>query len=189
MAFLYIGAGWDAYPLSFGPIVAEHEVFIYVDALPESNYYAKDCNGFKDSNSEASMVAAMLGELKEGAKHQADVEKVAPGTYVFTFADGKRLWYFMNTKDTKMALRPELSQWLPRVSTLYLCGYAPNQSIYVQLPNLRRIFGTIACMEEVPAQHSGKLMPPLLEPISLEIQGRHKQYLVWGCEQPEFVSL
>ena len=185
MAFLYVGAGWDTYPLSFGPIVNDHEVFVYVDGLPGSKYYDKECNGYKDSHCEAVMVAAMLRELEEDTDEVVIVEKVAEATYVFTFADNKKLWYFMNTKDTEIALKPQLAQLLPRVSTLYLCGYAPDQSIYGHLPGLRRIYGTTLCMEYVPALYSDKLMPPILEPI--EKPDGYREYLVWGGEVPEFV--
>jgi hypothetical protein len=168
MAFLYIGAGWDTYPLKFPSLRSDHTRLILVDALPRYSHYLPENPGWKDSHSEAAFISAITRSLTRDWTAPATVTQ-DHDHLLFTFPGPSRadagpceLSYFMNTKDTEMEAHDGLRQLLPEVTTLFIKGYLPAPEAYDMLPNLRRIYADAYICGDLPLEHRGKVMPPML---------------------------
>lgn len=133
---LYIGPCFDIVPVQ--NFSYKHKIFIYVDSLPESNYYP--LYSTKD---------LLIGQITNSLKRENALESfsiIGNVAYILT-TGGNRIIYFMNTSDVLMENNTILNEYLKQVDTLYISGYSPK--ITTELPNLKNIISTNICIEDI----------------------------------------
>lgn len=162
-ALLYIGAGWDAGPLTFPAMRAAYTSFVFVDALPSVPHYTLGQVGYPKCDTEEALMASVTRAVARAmGADPGPPTRVSTNHYLFALP-GLPLHYFTNTRDTAMASEPALAALLPQVTTLFCRGYSPAAAAYDALPNLRGVLAPLFILSSVPASHSDKLLPPLAE--------------------------
>ena len=143
---LYVGAGWDTYPLTVPALRAAHTHMVYVDGQPASGYYSQHVTTIDD----------LLRRLvKDGGKYcfaagaDAVFMQAADASWQAPLKDGCTLKYFVNTLDTQIAHHAGLSALLPLVTTLFMAGYGPRRGLEALLPSLERVYLTTGCDNEL----------------------------------------
>ena len=154
--FLYIGAGWDTFPLVFPALRRDHTHFIYVDSLPQLQHYQPHQLGWHCSQSTSALVSAVTQSLTRD--WVAPIVVTVDEKYATFLCDGLLLHYFMNTQDTAMTAS----------------GFTPAPSVYDCLPALSKIYRTND-FSEIPSSQKSKIMPPL---VSLGYSEENGCYLV-----------
>lgn len=121
---LYIGSASDPHPI-YKKLADE---YIYVDGLPNSNYFEKDCHGYKLYGDMRCMTNSLNYRFGEFSQVKDDVLRFVK--YPLT--------YYINTEwpDDYDTIKHELSD----VTDLYLHGFIPDGSIYDHLPSLQRVW-------------------------------------------------
>jgi len=142
MSLLYIGAFTDAFPiLRYG---SEFKTFIYVDGLPKSNYFPKECHGYKTGKDLESMMSALIEELGDSYDKHAYKEDVVK---IYT-KGGQEILYHYNVIDKDIGQTNGLKDILDGVTCLVLKGFSPK--IDFELPNLKKIYLTENCQDDYP---------------------------------------
>lgn len=147
---MYIGAGWDAYPLTQHSIRTDHDLIVYVDALPSTPHYTQLQAGYPHAASEESVIAALTADGGSQVFAGAPVKSAAGSVWSIPLLDCTTLKYFFNTRDDEMTKHPALTELLPHVTTLWVQGYSPGIQVFEQLPNLTTVFATELCADYLP---------------------------------------
>lgn len=132
---LYIGACNDIVPLKHLSFI--HKTFLYVDGLPDSNYYPK-------YSTKECLINSIVDKLKinNAFKSFTINDNIA---YINTTSDIS-IVYFMNTLDINLLDNEEFkTKYLQKIDTIYMSGYSPNIQLN-SFPNLKTIFSTYLCL-------------------------------------------
>lgn len=136
---LYVGALYDAYPLTLPPIRKSHDCIVFTDALPASGAY-------KSLTSERQILDILL---EEGGRYGITSEfSINPedGSYECSLKDGCTFKYFFNTCDIDTTKIP--ADLLARVTTLWMHGYELPEEDIAKLPALNMVYSGLATIGE-----------------------------------------
>lgn len=160
---LYVGAGWDAFPITIKHIREDHDIILYVDALPSTPHYSEGQRGYLPSLSKQMIIGQLISEGGFDATIGAPV--YTPTHVQIPLKDNVMLNYFFNTKDIDLNQNAEISGLLPSVVTMWQAGFSPDQSVYEMLPNLETIYSTQLCAYNIPvsSQHKIEIVPDIIE--------------------------
>lgn len=136
---LYIGAFLDMWPIIRYSMWVRH--FIYVDGLPDSGYFEPEHHGYKFCKDLDTMIAAVSNCVPGGC---LSVTKKATGVYDFQLNNGIVLTYIFNTLTDTLH---KFADTLAPVTSMYICGYAPESFDFTLVQNLRTAFSTSSCLE------------------------------------------
>lgn len=147
---LYVGSGWDAYPLTLEYIRKNHDMILYIDALPTTPHYTEGQCGYPKALSIDTICDALI---EEGGYLAIEGEPIKSSNHVsFSLKNDCTLQYFFNTKDIDINKSEEITKLLPYVETMWVMGYSPKPSVYNLLPNLDTIYSTGICSYNIPAR-------------------------------------
>src|ERR1043165_2914689 len=118
---LYIGACEDLSPLT--RFAHAHKEFIYVDGLPKSKYFPKECHGGRYDSVEVIRDTMVWKLKREGA---FDRYEMLDDHFIIWTSSGAKITYFYNTKDVEMTKNKTLKALLPQVTALYMQGFFPT---------------------------------------------------------------
>lgn len=136
---LYIGALTDLRPVV--RFAHAHKKFIYVDGLPDSNYFTENQHGFRRASSVKAIRDAMIIQLKRERAFKS--WKDGDDHFVIETIGGQTIRYFYNTKDSDIAGKASIQPYLSEVTALYISGFFPK--IDYKLPKLSTIIHTPYC--------------------------------------------
>ena len=143
---LYIGAGWDAYPLTVPALRTAHTHMVYADGIPGS--------GYAPVSTMADVFANLMqrggGQYGFAAGDAATFVEAADGSWEAPLKDGCYFKYFPNTLDTQLEQHAGVHALLPHVATLFIAGYySPRAGTEALLPALERVYVT-GCADRDP---------------------------------------
>lgn len=145
---LYIGSGWDAYPLTLEFIRKNHDMILYIDALPTTPHFTEGQYGYPKALSIDTICDALI---EEGGYQAIEGEPIKSTSHVsFSLKNDCILKYYFNTKDVDINKSEEIVKLLPCVETMWVTGYSPKSSVYDWLPNLDTIYSTAICSYNIP---------------------------------------
>jgi len=136
---LYIGALYDAYPLTLPEIRQSHSTIIFTDAMPGNGYY-------KNIKTEAEILQILREEGGNLAITSEFYQNPQDGSWECTLKDDCKLKYFFNVVDLDPSRLPEVL--LSSVKTLWIHGYDPQGPIVELLPNVGMVFASPSSMGE-----------------------------------------
>ena len=151
MALLYIGALDDTFPIM--RYASEYKTFIYVDGLPNSNYFDKSCFGYEMFKNVECLVEVFIQNLHdsyESHEFSKDVENL----FITQTKGGQEVLYFYNTLDKDVVNMQYLKGLLNKVTCLVIKGFSPV--IDFDLPNLNKLYITDCCLEDYPKNFTNK---------------------------------
>jgi len=130
---LYVGALYDAYPLTLPLLRRQHSLIVFTDHLPISQYY-------KNLTTEKQILDILMNEgatfgFVENTEFTLNEED---GSYEALLKDNCRFKYFFNCDNIDRSKIPE--SILNRVTTLWLHGYAPPVQDLEKIPNLKMVY-------------------------------------------------
>jgi hypothetical protein len=141
---LYIGPGWDAEPLTWQQLREDHDIFLYVDAMPTLKHFP----GNPDSVTDESIMKALTRD--GGYRAFAGPPEKQKTHWSVALLDAAVLMYYFDVLDENMGHHTEITTLLPHVTTLFVRGFAPCDSAYELLPNLERAYSTPLCTSAMP---------------------------------------
>jgi hypothetical protein len=140
-SLLYIGALYDAYPLTLPEIRRAHGCFVFTEAMPANQYY---------KNLDEAEILRVLRE--EGGKFSmvSDFKRnPVDGSYECMLQDEVLLKYFfnLNNLDPNAANCPSQAL-LNTVKTLWLHAHDPEGPVVERLPSLEMVYASSTTMSE-----------------------------------------
>ena len=149
---LYVGAGWDAQPLDYPSVLKNHDIIIYIDSLPEEKHYKPNQAGYLSSQSEENIIKGL--EEQGGRQFFAGTPQKHPSKqniWTIPLQHNTTLMYFFNLRDDKIAENEDLLDLLPDVTTMWVQGFSPCQLVYDYVPNLKLVYVSLGCRDNLPA--------------------------------------
>lgn len=140
-SLLYIGALYDAYPITLAEVRRAHGCFIFTDAMPANQYYK--------NLDEAEILRVLHDEGGKFSMVSPFVRNTQDGSYECMLQDDVLLKYFFNLNDLDPAATHGPSQaLLNTVKTLWLHAHDPEGPIVEALPSLSMVYASSTSMNE-----------------------------------------
>ena len=136
---LYVGALYDAYPLTLPHVRRAHDCIIYSDALPASGAY-------KSLTHERQILDILMEEGGQYAVTSEFTVNAEDGSFECSLKDGCTFKYFFNADNVDTNKIP--ASLLANVTTLWLHGHEPPLQDIAKLPALRMVYSGGATMGE-----------------------------------------
>ena len=138
-SLLYIGALYDAYPLTLPDVRRKHGCLLFTDAMPANSYY-------RNITTEQQILQILLDEGGRFGIVSDFTMNERDGSFECMLRDDCKLKYFFNTNDLD---RLKLNQGLLNtVKTLWCHGYEPQGDVVSLLPSLSFVYGSPSSMGE-----------------------------------------
>lgn len=153
---LYIGALSDLSPFIGGDI-PKYKHYIYVDGLPDSNYFDTKDYGYTLYHT----LDLFLENVNRKLAEKTSMSQLVPcqncngpncsdlnSTHFISESkngSGIRLDYFFNTLDRSIQDNPFLKSMLQNVIAMYVAGFIPTIEVITHLPRLQHIYMSRCC--------------------------------------------
>ena len=131
---LYVGSGTDAYPLTCPTLRKTFSKFVYADELPD---FGVNKHNFPRTVKGLLLQLCLQGGTYAGLRF-CDFTQQDDGGWTTALKDECKFVYYLNSDNVSAVP----TSTLDKVSTIYIHGYLPPQSILESLPNVRKVFST-----------------------------------------------